>query len=230
MFDRRNSPSPQPVVTQENVKATLKWFNPTKGFGFVAASDGTGDVFLHVSAVQGIDPNALQPGSTLTVDLGQGRRGLQVVTVHEVDTSTAEPEAPRKPRFGGGDRGGYGDRGGGGGGYGDRGGGYGGGGGYGDRGGGYGDRGGGRDRGYGGGGGYDAPSSGPAEWVDGTMKFFNQQRGFGFVAPDGGGADVFLHMSALTRAQVATPADGQRVRYTTKQGRKGLEVDRIEIS
>jgi CspA family cold shock protein len=154
MFDRRNSPSPQPVVTQENVKATLKWFNPTKGFGFVAASDGTGDVFLHVSAVQGIDPNALQPGSTLTVDLGQGRRGLQVVTVHEVDTSTAEPEAPRKPRFGGGDRGGYGDRGGGGGGYGDRGGGYSGGGaGYGDRGGGgggYGDRGGGR--GYGGGG------------------------------------------------------------------------------
>lgn len=214
-------------MTQANVKATLKWFNPEKGFGFVASSDGAGDVFLHVSAVQGIDPNSLKPGATLTVDLGQGRRGLQVVTVHEVDESTAEPEAPRKPRFGGGgDRFGGGDRGGYGGG-GDR--------GYGDRGGygGGGDRGygGGRDRGYGGGQdrGYDQQPSGPAEWVDGTMKFFNQQRGFGFVAADAGGADVFLHMSALTRAQVPTPADGQRVRYTTKQGRKGLEVDRIEV-
>ncbi|WP_342359791.1 cold-shock protein [Terrarubrum flagellatum] len=227
MFDRRNSQSSSPTITQEGVKATLKWFNPEKGFGFVAAADGTGDVFLHVSAVQGIDPNSLKPGATLTVDLGQGRRGLQVVTVHEVDESTAEPEAPRKPRFGGGgDRFGGGDRGG----YGDR------GGGYGDRGGGYGDRGGGgygggRDRGYGGGQdrGYDAGGGGSSDWVDGTMKFFNQQRGFGFVAADNGGADVFLHMSALTRAQVATPADGQRVRFTTKQGRKGLEVDRIEV-
>ena len=57
------------MVTQENVKATLKWFNPEKGFGFVAASDGAGDVFLHISAVQGIDPNSLKPGATLTVDL-----------------------------------------------------------------------------------------------------------------------------------------------------------------
>lgn len=205
-------------MTQPNVKATLKWFNPEKGFGFVASSDGAGDVFLHVSAVQGIDPNSLKPGATLTVDLGQGRRGLQVVTVHEVDESTAEPEAPRKPRFGGGgDR--YGDRGG----YGQQDRGY--GGGYGqDRG-----YGGGRDRGYGQDRGYDSPQPGSDEWVDGTMKFFNQQRGFGFVASDAGGADVFLHMSALTRAQVATPADGQRVRYTTKQGRKGLEVDRIEV-
>lgn len=209
MFERRNSPPAAPVITQENVKATLKWFNPTKGFGFVATSDGAGDVFLHVSAVQGVDPNSLKPGATLTVDLGQGRRGLQVVNVHEVDESTAEPEAPRKPRFGGGDRGGYGGQ--------DR--------GYGDRGGGYG-----QDRGYGGGrGGYEQ-GGGSGEWVDGTMKFFNQQRGFGFVAPDGGGPDVFLHLSALTRAQVATPADGQRVRYTTRQGRKGLEVDQIELA
>ncbi|OJY37361.1 MAG: hypothetical protein BGP06_01210 [Rhizobiales bacterium 65-9] len=228
MFDRRNSQSSSaPVVTQPNVKATLKWFNPEKGFGFVASSDGAGDVFLHISAVQGIDPNSLKPGATLVVDLGQGRRGLQVVTVHEVDESTAEPEAPRRPRFGGG--GGGGDRygGGGGGGYGqDR--------GYGGGGGGYGQYrgygGGGRDRGYGQDRGYDQqPGSGSSDWVDGTMKFFNQQRGFGFVASDAGGADVFLHMSALTRAQVPTPADGQRVRYTTKQGRKGLEVDQIEV-
>jgi cold shock protein len=130
----------------------------------------------------------------------------------------------------GNDRGGYGnDRGGsyggGGGGYGnDRGGSYGGGGGgYGnDRGGSY---------GGGGGGGYGndrGASSGPAEEVEGTVKWFNTTKGFGFVAPDNGGKDVFVHVTAIERSGVGPLQENQRVRMKVQQGQKGLEAVSIE--
>ena len=141
----------------------------------------------------------------------------------------------------GNDRGGYGggnDRGGYGGGN-DRG--YGGGGGYGggndrgygnDRGGyGGGGYGGGNDRGGygGGGGGYDrGASAGPSEEVEGTVKWFNTTKGFGFVAPDNGGKDVFVHVTAVERSGTGPLAENQRVRMKVQQGQKGLEAVSIE--
>lgn len=114
MYDRRKPPAAQPFVTHENIEAKVKWFDPEKGFGFASPSDGSGDVFLHISAIGPLDQQDLLPGATIIADLGEGRRGLQVVAVHEIDASTATPAAPRAPRaprddFGGG---GYGDRGG----------------------------------------------------------------------------------------------------------------------
>ena len=103
--------------------------------------------------------------------------------------------------FGGGDRGGFG---GGGGGF--RGGGFGGG----DRGGGGGFRGGG-----GGGGGGGAPRM-PAQVVgtgEGTVKFFNAQKGFGFIQQKTGGEDVFVHISAVERAGLAGLAEGQELAF-----------------
>jgi cold shock protein len=47
----------------------------------------------------------------------------------------------------------------------------------------------------------------------GTVKWFNAQKGFGFIQPDGGGADVFVHISAVERAGMATLQDGQKVSY-----------------
>ncbi len=99
MFDRRKPPAAQPFVTHENIEARVKWFDPEKGFGFASPSDGSGDVFLHVSALGPLDQQSLLPGATIIADLGEGRRGLQVVAVHEIDASTAAPAAPR-----GGDR------------------------------------------------------------------------------------------------------------------------------
>jgi len=61
------------------------------------------------------------------------------------------------------------------------------------------------------------------------VKFFNAQRGFGFVQPAGAGPDVFLHASVLQRAGLPLPDDGQPVRYTTRQGKKGLEIAAIEF-
>ncbi|HEY8592347.1 MAG TPA: cold-shock protein [Sphingomicrobium sp.] len=126
--------------------------------------------------------------------------------------------------FGGGgfqERGGYGGgRGGFGGGGG---GGYGGGGGFGDRGGGGGYGGGGRGGfgGGGGGGGFRGGGGGgggmPPQVVGegkGVVKFFNPQKGFGFIVRDDGGEDVFVHISAVEQAGLTDLADGQPLEFT----------------
>jgi CspA family cold shock protein len=107
---------------------------------------------------------------------------------------------------GGGGGGGYGDRGGGGG----FGGGAGGGGGF--RGGGAGGGGGGfRSGGGGGGGGMPPQVVGEGK---GTVKFFNPQKGFGFVVREDGGEDVFVHISAVEQAGLTDLADGQPLEFT----------------
>jgi len=104
------------------------------------------------------------------------------------------------------DRGGFGGGGGGrGGGYGDRGG-FGGGGG-----GGYGDRGGFGGGGGGGGGGMPPQVVGEGK---GVVKFFNPQKGFGFIVRDDGGEDVFVHISAVEQAGLTDLADGQPLEFT----------------
>ncbi len=124
------------------------------------------------------------------------------------------------------DRGGFGaGPGGGGGGYrggGDRFGGGGGGGGYGGGGGGGGFRGGGGGGGYGGGGGGGGFRGGagggmPPQVVGegkGVVKFFNPQKGFGFIVRDDGGEDVFVHISAVEQAGLTGLADGQPLGFT----------------
>jgi CspA family cold shock protein len=120
--------------------------------------------------------------------------------------------------FGGGGRGGYG--GGGGGSYGDRGGGYGGGGG-GFRGGGGG--------GFRGGGGGGMPPQVVGEGK-GVVKFFNPQKGFGFIVRDDGGEDVFVHISAVEQAGLTDLADGQPLEFTLvdRGGRVSATNLRIE--
>ena len=126
-----------------------------------------------------------------------------------------------------GDRGGFGGGGGGGGGYRGGGGGFGGGGGGGDRGGFGGGAGGGNRFGGGGGGGAGggfrsgggggAGGGMPPQVVGegkGMVKFFNPQKGFGFVVRDDGGEDVFVHISAVEQAGLTDLADGQPLEFT----------------
>ncbi|PWW04301.1 CspA family cold shock protein [Hoeflea marina] len=54
----------------------------------------------------------------------------------------------------------------------------------------------------------------------GTVKFYNDQKGFGFIAPDDGGKDVFVHATALERAGMRGLAEGQKVSFDTAEDRR----------
>jgi CspA family cold shock protein len=173
--------------------ATVKWFNPEKGFGFVALSDGSGDAFLHANTLNNAGHSAVSPGASLRVRIGQGQKGRQVSEVLSVDESTAAPQPPRS----GGAGGGAGMR---------------------------------PPMGAGGGA---APRrgapSGPSVETQGTVKWYNATKGFGFVAPAEGGKDVFVHASALQRAGLTQLAEGQTVVMDVVQGAKGPEASSIRL-
>lgn len=81
-------------VTATNVTATVKWFKPEKGFGFVRLADGSGEAFLHASVLAAASlPNPVE-GTTVVCDLAQGAKGPQVVAIH----SATPPETPPAPR------------------------------------------------------------------------------------------------------------------------------------
>ncbi|HEV2603769.1 MAG TPA: cold shock domain-containing protein [Microvirga sp.] len=168
----------------------MKWFNPEKGFGFVEFTDGSGEAFLHISAVERAGHSALEPGTTLIVRTGQGQKGPQVAEITSVDASTAEPEAPRSARPGS----------------------------------------------FATGGPRSSGARGPGRGVDlssaregrGTVKWYNPEKGFGFIAPDEGGKDLFVHRSVLERSGGRDLPEGLRVRVKMVEGPKGPEVGEVE--
>ncbi|TIU03120.1 MAG: cold-shock protein, partial [Mesorhizobium sp.] len=54
----------------------------------------------------------------------------------------------------------------------------------------------------------------------GTVKWFNSTKGFGFIQPDSGGADVFVHISAVERAGLSTLVEGQKINFEIEQDRR----------
>ncbi|MCE8510089.1 cold-shock protein [Ruegeria pomeroyi] len=59
--------------------------------------------------------------------------------------------------------------------------------------------------------------------ANGTVKWFNATKGFGFIAPEGGSKDVFVHITALERAGIRSLDDGQKVTFDLESGRDGRE-------
>jgi cold shock protein len=55
----------------------------------------------------------------------------------------------------------------------------------------------------------------------GTVKFFNADKGYGFISPDGGGNDAFVHISAVERAGMITLSENQRLTYELEEDRRG---------
>ena len=64
----------------------------------------------------------------------------------------------------------------------------------------------------------------------GTVKWFNDAKGFGFITPDDGGEDLFAHFSAIKMDGFKTLKQGQRVTFDLKEGEKGKQADNIKPS
>ncbi len=185
MYDRRPGffRNDEPQAAGRRAEGKVKWFNATKGFGFVTFTDGSQDAFLPMAVLRRAGYEDVREGATVTCEVGAGAKGPLVLSVLNVDASTAVAAPP-----GGGGGGGAG-------------------------------------RDFGGG----IRPKGPATTLEGAVKWFEPDKGYGFISPDGGGKDIFIHVTALRRSGIPSLDPGQRVRVDVVDGRKGLEADRITL-
>jgi cold shock protein len=172
MFERRegflenDEPPAQP--SGRRVDAKVKWFNASKGFGFITMADGSQDAFLPMAILRRAGYEDVREGASITCEVGAGAKGPLVLTVLNIDDSTAVDAHDRRPR-------------------------------------------------------------GATQVLEGAVKWFEPEKGYGFISPDGGGKDIFIHVTALRRSGLQALSPGLRVRVDVVDGRKGLEADRITI-
>lgn len=163
-----------PAAQGDQVEAVVKWFNLTKGFGFVAPADNSPDAFMHVSVLTRAGLQQVAEGTKLLVLVGQGPKGRQVLQIVSVlgqaEAPPAAASAARAPVL-----------------------------------------------------------SGPTEDMTGTVKWFKTDKGFGFVAPDDGGKDVFVHKSVVARLGLMSLEAGQRLKMAVHTASKGREAVSIEL-
>ncbi len=70
---------------------------------------------------------------------------------------------------------------------------------------------------------------GPTESLDGVVKWYDPARGFGFILPNDGGKDIFVHVTALRRSGIEMLEPGQPVRMMVSQARRGREAASVEL-
>ena len=156
---------------------TVKFFNTTKGFGFIAPEDGGADVFVHVSAVERSGLRELNEGDRVSFELEEDRRSGKLAAVDlRVTGSGAAPGGRGAER----PRGDY-------------------------------QRSSAAPRGSSSGGG------GAAAGGRGVVKWFNATKGFGFIQPDAGGDDVFVHISAVERSGLRDLREGEVVTFDVER-------------
>src|ERR1700746_2339594 len=145
MFDRRPDFFREDPPPGRQVDAKVQWFNAGKGCGFGTMSGGSQDAFLPMAILRRAGYEDVREGASITCEVGAGAKGPLVLSVLNVDMSTAVP----------------------------------------------GNSGGGRPRGDGYGyGGAPARPAGPATTLEGAVKWFEPDKGYGFISPDGGGKDI----------------------------------------
>jgi CspA family cold shock protein len=192
MMRKGSFPASRPPAATDRLTGAVTWFSASKGFGFIKPSDGTEDVFVHVSVVQRAGLDGLREGATCICEVAPGKKGRQVTRLLEVNDDTAVAHAPGEGEMGGGFR---------------------------PR----------PPRPFGGGGFAGNPNQPAGDPGEGVVKWFNATKGFGFITPDSGGKDVFLHASVVRRAGLMEVQPGQRVRYTAIEREKGPEARTLEV-
>ncbi len=164
-------PSSDPLTDGVAVEAAVKWFNATKGYGFVELSDGRGDAFLHLKTLRETGRQTLPSGAKIRVVARAGSRGAEVVRVVEVDPRSAMERSSRRSTV--------------------------------------------------------DPSA--AFDLTGKVKWFDDTRGFGFVASDDFGRDVFVHSSTLGACDIRGLFEGQEVSMRVVETPKGREAIAIVV-
>jgi cold shock protein len=164
-------PNSDSVADGVTVDAAVKWFNATKGYGFVELSDGRGDAFLHLKTLRETGRQTLPSGAKIRVVARAGSRGAEVVRVVDVDTRSAVERSSRRSTV--------------------------------------------------------DPSA--AFDLTGKVKWFDDARGFGFIASDDFGRDVFIHSTTLGAAGVRSLLEGQAVSMRVVETPKGREAIEIVI-
>jgi cold shock protein len=173
MYDRRPGFFREDLPPGRRVEAKVKWFNASKGFGFITPTDGSQDAFLPMAVLRRAGYEDAREGASIVCEISAGAKGPLVTTILNIDNSTAV--VPQS------------------------------------------------------GGGADRRGSRPAQTMEGAVKWFEPEKGYGFISPDGGGKDVFIHITALRRSGVTALGAGQRVRVEVVDGKRGLEADRVTL-
>src|SRR5215212_7200600 len=98
MFDRRPGFFREDTPPGRRVDATVKWFNASKGFGFVTMADGSQDAFLPMAILRRAGYEDVREGASITCEVGAGAKGPLVLSVINIDDSTAVDAQDRRPR------------------------------------------------------------------------------------------------------------------------------------
>jgi CspA family cold shock protein len=157
-------------------QGVVKFFNAAKGFGFISPSDGTPDIFVHISALHDSGMEGLNEGDEVSFEVERDRRSGK-------SSAVALSVLAYAPAGGGRGRGGGGS---------------------------------GRSASA-------APRGASRETLGsgaGVVKWFNPAKGFGFIQPNDGGTDIFVHISAVERAGLRGLDDGQQVSFDLEQDRR----------
>src|ERR1700736_2845960 len=149
LSESRSGLFPEDLPPGRRVEAKVKWFNASKGFGFVTLSDGSQDAFLPMAILRRAGFEDVREGASITCEVGAGAKGPLVINVLNIDNSTAVAPGASMDRRG-------------------------------------------------------PMQQRPATTMEGAVKWFEAEKGYGFISRDGGGTAVFIHITALRRSGINT--------------------------
>lgn len=158
-----------PAGEVQPIKMILKWFNGTKGFGFVVPEDESFDAFIHITTLHDAGLHSIGEGATLMCTLFDGPKGKQVKDITEVLHQGSFSTIPEENAEDG------------------------------------------------------------TITMGGLVKWYKPEKGFGFIIPDDGQKDVFVHKCRLDELGIEELRAGQRVKITVRDVEKGREAIRIQV-